>query len=239
MVCLGTSSCLKQTESITPIAPVMTLAELQRESMMNTALMAAGNNELSAAAKAELEASQADPSIFFLNIKYNIENMDVYATANIPNSFEQISNSFLTILAKLFLKLTGSRTVDIGTVEVPLSNLNLDFSLIKSIKIQRIYLTYNKALNSSTGNIADFSFINSLSISTTAGDKLFRYLKANNNCQQKCLDFAINNGDIYNLVKDVESVKVNPALTISSFPKITELKLDGEVDLQIGLKLPF
>ncbi|MGZ3809371.1 MAG: hypothetical protein ACXVCE_14905, partial [Bacteriovorax sp.] len=233
------TSCLKQTESITPIAPVRTLAELQKESMMNAALLAAGNNELSEATKANVEQSQGEPGIFYLNMKYNINNLDVYETAHIPNSFEQIGNSFLKAMAKIFLKLTGGKTVNIGTVEVPVPDLNLDFDVIKSIKVKKIFLEYNKDLMAKADNKADFSFIKTLNIATVSGEKLFNYSKTANNCAQKCLDFNVVNGDIFDLIKDVPSVKVNPTLTITSLPKVTELKLDGEIDLQIGLKLPF
>lgn len=238
VICLGTS-CLKQSESITPIAPVQTLAEIQKESMMNTALLAAGNNEMSNATKASIEASKTDPSLFYLNMKYNIKNMDVFQTAHIPNSFEQIGNSFLKALAVLFLKISGSKTIDIGTIDVPIPDLNLDFQIVKSIKVTRIYLEYNKQLNISTGNVADFSFINSLSLSKTDGVKLITYSKANNHCLQKCLDFTIADGNILDLISNATSVQVDPTLVISSFPKVSDLKLDGQIDLQIGLKLPF
>ncbi len=238
VICLGTS-CLKQTESITPLSDVRTLAELQRESMVNTALLAAGNNELSASTASTVEASKSDPTLFYLNMKYNINNMDVYQTAHIPNSFEQIGNSFLKALAVIFLKLSGSKTINIGTVDIPIPDLNLDFQIVKSIKVTRIYLEYNKDLMSSTGNVADFSYINSLNLARPDKSQLFTYNKANNHCQQKCLDFTIINGNVFDLIKDATSVKVNPTLVISSFPKISDLKLDGQIDLQIGLKLPF
>lgn len=207
--------------------------------MMNTALMAAGNNGLSDASQATVETSKTDPGIFYLNMKYNIVNLDVFDTANIPNAFEQIGNSFLKALAVIFLKIAGSRTIDIGTVDIPIPDLNLDFQIVKSIKVTKIYLEYNKDLEASTGNTADFSFINSLAVAKTDGSKLFSYNKANNKCQEKCLDFTIVDGNIFDLIKDVKSVQVDPTLTISSFPKTSALKLDGEIDLQIGLKLPF
>jgi hypothetical protein len=235
------SSCLKQSESITPIADVRTLAQLQRESMMNTALLAAGNNELSTAANASLETNTADPTIFYLNLKYNIFNMDVYETASIPNSFEQIGNSFLKVFAKIFLKLTGSRTVNIGNVELPIPDLNLDFSIIKSLKVTRVFVEYNKAYDASTGNKANFSFVNTFDLSRVNGVNplLVSYKKAKNTCLQKCLSFDINDGDIFELVKASKSIPLKPSLTIGSLPAVTELKLDGQIDLQIGLKLPF
>ncbi len=238
VVCLSTS-CLKQSESITPLAVVRTLAQLQQESMMSTALMAAGNNEMSSASKASVVVSQNEPGLFYLNLKYNIVNMDVYETTHISNSFEQIGNSFLKAFAKIFLKLTGERTINIGIVGIPIPNLNLDFQIIKSIKVKRVYLEYNKDLDNSTGNIADFSFIKTLNLSKTNGTPILNYSKANNNCQQKCLDFRIADEDISSLIKDVESVNVKPTLSIASFPKIDELKLDGLIEMQIGLKLPF
>ncbi|MDD4974349.1 MAG: hypothetical protein PHY93_08345 [Bacteriovorax sp.] len=241
VVAAFSSSCLKQTESITPLAEVRTLAQLQRESMMNTALLAAGNNELSKDAKASLETNIEDPSIFYLNLKYNIINMDVYETASIANSFEQIGNSFLKIFAKIFLKLTGSRTVNIGNIDLPISDLNLDFNIVKSLKIRRIYVEYNKDYDASTGNKANFSFINTFNLSRVSGANplLVSYKKTKNTCLQKCLNFDIIEGNILDLVKSSSTIDLKPSLTIGGLPAVTELKIDGQIDLQIGLKLPF
>lgn len=234
-------SCLKQTESITPIAPVRTLAELQRDTMMQTALTAAGNNELSKDATTTLEESSSDPSIFYLNLKYNIVKMDVYETAKVPNSFEKIGNSFLKAFARIFLKLTGERTVEIGTVDLDIPNMNLDFQIVKSLKIKRIFIEYNKEFNQSVKNQANFSFISSLDISRVSGANplLFSYKKTKNNCKQTCLDFTIIDGDILDLVKDSPTISLNPKLAISTIPKVSELKIDGQIEMQIGLKLPF
>lgn len=235
------TSCLKQTESITPIAPVRTLAELQRDSMMQTALMAAGNNELSKNARTTLEESNSDPSIFYLNLKYNIVNMDVYETANVPNSFEKIGNSFLKAFARIFLKLTGERTIELGTVDLDIPDLNLDFQIVKSLKIKRIFIEYNQEFNQSVNNQANFSFVSSLDISRVSGANplLFSYRKTKNNCDQKCLDFSIVDGNILDLVKDSTTISLNPKLAISTIPKVSELKIDGQIEMQIGLKLPF
>lgn len=240
-VSLISFSCLKQTESITPLAEVRTFAQLQRESMMNTALMAAGNNEISSEAKVSIDLNSKDPTIFFLNLKYNIVNMDVYETAHIPNSFEKIGNSFLKVFARIFLKLTGSRTINMGAFNLPIPDLNLDFDIIKSIKVKNIYVKYNKEYAESTGNRANFSFINTFKLVRTndTAPLLISYSKAKNTCQQKCLNFEIVNGDILELIKNNDSISFKPSLNINSLPAVTELKLDGHIELQIGLKLPF
>ena len=233
-VVLLSSSCLKQTESITPLAEVRTIAQLQRESMMNTALMAAGNEELSSDAKVSLTTDAKDPTIFYLNLKYNIVNMDVFETAHIPNSFEKLGNSLLKMFAKIFIKLSGSRTINIGNIELIVPDLNLDFDIVKSIRVKSVIVEYN----SKKGN---FSFINTLNLSKISGSNplMLSYNKAQNMCQQKCLNFEIVNGDILDLIKDKQSVKLKPFLNINSLPAISELKLDGQIELQIGLKLPF
>lgn len=241
LMVIFTSSCLKQTESITPLAPVRTLAELQRESMMNTALMASGNNKLSSDVQVSFEESKTDPSLFYLNLKYNMVNMDVYQTANIPNSFEKIGNSFLIAFARIFLKLTGDRTVDIGQIDLELPDMNLDFQMVKSLKVKRIFIEYNKEFNQSVNNTANFSFVSALDISRVSGPNplLFSYRKANNKCNQKCLDFSIVDGDVFELLKKSNIIPLKPALSISTIPRVTELKIDGQIELQIGLKLPF
>lgn len=241
LMVIFTSSCLKQTESITPLAPVRTLAELQRESMMNTALMASGNNKLSANVQSSFEVDKTDPSLFYLNLKYNVINMDVYQTANIPNSFEKIGNSLLIAFARIFLKLTGDRTVDIGQIDLELPDMNLDFQMVKSLKVKRIFIEYNKEFNQSVNNTANFSFVSALDISRVSGPNplLFSYRKANNKCNQKCLDFSIVDGDVFELLKKSNIIPLKPTLSISTIPRVTELKIDGQIELQIGLKLPF
>jgi hypothetical protein len=235
------SSCLKQSESITPMVQVQTLAQLQREAMMSTAL-SAGNGELSKSTQTALQESANDPEIFFLNLKYNIKELDVYETADIPNSFEKLSHSFLKTFVKLFLRIKGSQRIDIDPIELELPNFNLDFEIVKSIKVKRVYLEYNKEFDESVDNKASFSFVSALNVNRVGKDKsmLFSYKKANNNCNYKCLDFTIANGDIFTLLKNNNtSIILQPSLTISSLPKVTDLIVDGQIELQIGLKLPF
>lgn len=234
------TSCFKQSESITPIAPIQTLAQLQREAMMSTAL-SAGNSELSEAAKATIEQS-SDPDIFYLNLKYNIKDMDLYETVDIPNSFEKLSNIFLISLAKIFLKIKGSQSVYIDPVELELPNLNLDFDVVKSISLKKVYLEYNKDFDASVNNKASFAFIGAINMNRVGKNKslLIGYKKTLSNCNYKCLDFTIADGNIFELLKNnSESIILKPSLSIVSIPKITKLRLDGQIELQIGLKLPF
>ena len=241
IVLILSSSCLKQSESITPIAPAQTLAELQREAMMMTAL-SAGNSELSENAKATLEQHKATPDLFFLNIRYNIKDLDVYETADIPNSFEQLSNKFLKALVKIFLRIKGPQEVSVDPVELDLPDLNLDFDVVKSIRVRRVFLEYNKEFDQSVGNKASFSFLSTININRVGKNKalLLSYKKADNNCNYKCIDFRVADGDIFDLIKNnSQSIILKPTLSIGSIPKVTDLKIDGQIDLQIGLKLPF
>ncbi len=234
------SACLKQSESITPLAPVRTLAQLQREAMMHQALKAAGNTELSAAAMATLEANNNDPSLFYLNIKYNITDLNLNENADIENSYEILSNSLLRALARLFLAMTGPRDIDLDDFEVNMPDLNLDMSIVKSIKVKRVYFAYNKAFDRSTGNKASFSFINSLSLSKSEALKeTFTYSKSQNNCQFKCIEFKIIDNDFTKLAATNKNLFLRPRLSITTIPKITDMRLDGQIDLQIGLLLPF
>ncbi|MBC7537429.1 MAG: hypothetical protein H7281_01305 [Bacteriovorax sp.] len=239
------SSCLKQTESITPIAKTETLADLQRESLMNTANLA-GNAELSSAAKASLE-SGSDPSVFYLNLKYNINNIDVFEAANVPNSFEQIGHSFLSTIAKLVLSINGPRHIDLSPIDLNMPDLNLDLAVIKSIKIKKIFLQYNKTVDANSDFAADFSFIDTLELAREVtvpnvgkvDTLLFSYRKIRNLCLSKCIQFDIVSDNILGLLKANTTLKLKPTLTIAGLPAVTDLKLDGVIEMQIGLKLPF
>jgi hypothetical protein len=241
------TSCLKQKESIDPIAEPKTLAELQQEALMNTANMA-GTSELSSDAQATLAMSASDPSIFYLNIKYNMEDIDVFAAANMPNAFEQIGNSFLKTLAKFVLAVMGPRQIDINDIALTIPpSLDLDRSIVKSIKIKRIFLTYNKDVDIASDYLANFSFVDTLELSRQVtvpnlGDMstlFLSYRKSRNFCMYKCLQFDILEDNLIDLLKPNTNIKLKPSLTIGALPDVSDLKLDGQVELQIGLKLPF
>lgn len=239
-------SCLKQSESITPIAPVTTMAELQREALMNVANNA-GQSSLSADAKATLETTASDPSIFYLNIKYNLKNIDVFEAARMPNTFEQIGDSFLKTLAKLFLAVTGPMNVAINDIDLTIPDIAIDRSVIKSFKIKRIFLTYNKEVDIASDYLANFSFINTLELSRKVTvpkvgqvQTLFlSYRKSRNFCLYKCLQFDILEDNLIDILKPNTNIKLSPSLSIGTLPAVNNLKIDGEIEMQIGLKLPF
>ena len=133
------SACLKQTESITPLAAPKTLSEIQKEALMAVANQA-GNSELSIAARSSLETSDKDPNIFYLNLKYNIHNIDVFEVASIPNLFEMIGHTFLLKLAKLVLAVAGPRQIDLDSFDLAIPNIDLDRSVVKSIRVKRVFL---------------------------------------------------------------------------------------------------
>lgn len=239
------SACIKQSESITPIAPAQTLADLQREALMNTANMA-GNSELSSDARSSLALS-SDPGVFYLNIKYNMKNIDVFEAANMPNSFEQIGHSFLQTLARLVLAIGGPRQVDINDIDLNIPDISLDRSVIKSIKVKKIFLQYNHELDTGSDYAANFSFIDSLELTREVTvpnvgkvNTLFlSYRKVRNFCLYKCIQFDILEDNIIDILKPNTNVKLKPSLSIVSLPAINELRLDGYIEMQIGLKLPF
>ncbi|MBY0412727.1 MAG: hypothetical protein K2Q18_01110 [Bdellovibrionales bacterium] len=240
------TACIKQSESITPIAPVSTIADLQREALMGVA-NSAGQSELSANARSSLDTTASDPTIFYLNIKYNMKNIDVFEAANMPNTFEKIGSSFLKTLAKVFLSMVGSMNVNIADIDLNVPDIAIDRSVIKSFKIKRIFLTYNKELDVGSDYLANFSFVNNLELSRKVTvpkvgevETLFlSYRKNRNMCLFKCLQFDILEDNLIDILKPNTNIKLRPSLSISSLPAINDLKLDGEIEMQIGLKLPF
>lgn len=240
------SSCLKQTETITPIAQPKTIAELQNEALMEQAKRA-GQSELSMNAIATLEAQAQDPSIFYLNIKYNIKNIDVFEAANMENTFEKIGNSFLKTLAKFFLAVAGPKNIDINDISLDIPDLDIDRSIIKSLKIKRIFLQYNKEVDENSDYLANFSFVNTLELSRKVTvpkvgevETLFlSYRKNRNFCLYKCLQFDILEDNILDILKPNTNIRLKPSLSIASLPDISDIKLDGTVEMQVGLKLPF
>jgi len=228
-----TASCLKQSESIDPIAPVKTLADLQRESMATTALESAGNNAPSDHSSTDVQKSPSEPGIFYLNMKYKIKDFDVYEGGGLQNGYESISHSFIKMLANIFIKISGGRTVNIGQVDIPLPDLNLDFNIIKSIKINSFRIQH------SSGTDADFSFLKTMQIKKISGENILAYKKTMNQCEYDCLEFSVQNGNILDMVKNAKVLKILPVLSIAKLPDDSSMILDAEINLQIGLKLPF
>jgi hypothetical protein len=231
------TSCLKQTEKITPLARPMTLAELQRASMEKTAIEAS-NGHFSNASSASLQLT-TDPSIFYLNVKYKIKNLDIFAASGVPNSFEQVGHTVLGGLAKFFLSLSKSKQIDITPIKIDIP--------VKSIRIKNITLQYNAETDQNNDYAGDFSFINSLDFAQTitlpkvgkVDELYFSYQKSKNKCLYKCISFDILKGDITEFLLSGKAVTFKPILNINGFPKVTDLVLDGSIELQIGLKAPF
>lgn len=240
------SSCIKQSESITPIAPISTIADLQRESLMAQASLA-GQSTLSSDAQSTLALSASDPTIFYLNINYHLKNIDVFEAANMPNSFEQIGHSFLRTLAKVFLAAVGSYNVDINDINLNIPDIAVDRSVIKSFRIKRLFLQYNSEVDIQSDYLANFSFVNTLELSRKVTipkigevETLFlSYRKNRNFCLYKCLQFDILEDNLIDILKPNTNIKLKPTLSITGLPDVDDIKLDGVVEMQIGLKLPF
>lgn len=240
------TACLKKTESITPIAEPTTLAEIQKEALLILA-NEAGNSELSHNAQSTLAMSSNDPSIFYLNIKYNIQNIDVFKVADMPNTFEQIGHSILLKLASIVLSVIGQYNVDLHSFDLAIPNLNLNRNLVKSIKVKRVFLQYNSVIDQASDYAANFAFINTLELArvVNAGQigkvdsLLLSYQKKHNYCLFKCLQFDIIEGNILDLIEPHSNITLQPSLSIAGLPAVTDLKLDGVIELEIGLKLPF
>jgi hypothetical protein len=240
------TSCIKQSESITSIANPMTISELQREALMAVANQA-GQSELSADAKSTLALTASDPTIFYLNIKYNLKNIDVFQAANMPNTFEQIGHSFLRTLAKFFLAAVGSYNVSINDIDLNIPDIQIDRSVVKSLKIKRIFLQYNQEVDIRSDYLANFSFVNTLELARQVTvpkvgvvETLFlSYRKNRNFCLYKCLQFDILEDNLIDILKPNTNVKLKPSLSITGLPAVNDIKLDGVVEMQVGLKLPF
>lgn len=56
---------------------------------------------------------------------------------------------------------------------------------------------------------------------------------------QKCLAFDIVNDNVLDFFDREKMVKLKPSLQIAGLPEINDMVLDGQIELQIGLKLPF
>lgn len=240
------SSCIKQSESITSLAPATSMAELQRESLMAVANLA-GQSSLSSDAQSTLALTASDPSIFYLNINYHLKNIDVFEVANMPNTFEQIGHSFLRTVAKFFLAAIGNYNVSINDIDLNIPDIAIDRAIVKSFKIKRIFLKYNDEVDIKSDYLANFSFVNTLELSRKVTvpkvgeiETLFlSYRKSRNYCLYKCLQFDILENNLIDILKPNSNIKLKPVLSIGKLPEINDIKLDGIVEMQIGLKLPF
>jgi hypothetical protein len=164
-----------------------------------------------------------------------------------PNAFEQIGHTFLARLAKIILTVSGPRVINVNAFDLTIPDLNLDRNIVKSIKVKKVFLQYNKELDEATDYAASFSFIDSLELARVMNigkigqveSLLLSYRKIHNQCLFKCMLFEIQNDNILDLLEPNSKLKLQPTLSIASLPAVTDIKLDGVIELQIGLKLPF
>ena len=237
------SSC-KIEEKITPLAEPITLAELQREQL---------KRELEIQGKSVANSSTVDSieygenGVYYLKVTYNIDEVDVFEVANIPNQFEQLAHSFMGTLARIVLGIKGSQNVDLANYTLDLTDLHFDSEIVRSVRIHKIFLKYSDQVEQNSDFQANFSFVESLELAQPivlpgvgkADKLLFSYRRRNNRCYYKCLEFEVHQQNLLELIKGDKELVLKPLLTIKSLPKVTDLKIQGQVELHIGLKLPF
>jgi len=222
----------------------MTLSELQREQYQKLALQA-GGAYLSTGTTTSISQS-SDPSIFYFNVRYNIKDIDVFELADMPNAFEQIGNSFLSIITRVVLS-AGPRQVDIDELVFDVPELDIDRETVVSVKIRKVFLQFAQSVDVGSDFTANFAFIDSLEMSRqtfvpgygNVDSLMFSYRKKQNKCFNKCLDFEVYTENLLDLLKPGKQIKFKPTLAIASIPDIIDLKLDGQIEIQVGIKLPF
>lgn len=236
-------SC-KIQETITPLAEPITLAELQREQLMKEFEVQGKSSALNSTLT---NIEFGEEGVYYLKVRYNIDEVDVFETANIPNQFEALANSFMGTLARIVLGIKGSQQVDLDEYQLDLSDLQFDADIVRSVRIDRIFLKYADSVETDSDFLADFSFIENLELARPVtlpgvgiGEQLlFSYRARNNRCYYKCLEFEVHQDNLLKLIDQNQSLTLIPLLAIRNLPKVTDLKIQGQVDLHIGIKLPF
>ena len=230
-------------EKITPLAEPITLAELQIEQLMKE-LENQGQGPMDDSTLTSIEFG--DDDVYYLKVKYNIEDIDIFQEAEMPNQFEELADSFLGLMTRIVLGVSGPQDVDLGEFVLTIPDLDIDKEIVKSVRIHRIFLQYADDVDSGSDFAADFSFINSLDIARPVNipgigrvdDLLFSYRKKQNRCLYKCMVFEVHEGNLLKLIEGKTELRVKPLLSVAHLPQVTDLKIKGQVELQIGLKLP-
>lgn len=236
-------SACQVEEKITPLAEPVTLAELQREQILRE-LEDQGQGPLDDSTLTSIEFGEDD--VFYLKVKYNIEDIDIFQEAEIPNQFEELADSFLGMMTRIVLGVSGPQDVDLDEFVLTLPDLEIDREIVRSIRIHRIFLQYADDVDAGSDFAADFSFINSLDVARPVDvpgigrvdDILFSYRKKRNRCLYKCMVFEVHEGNLLKLIEGKKEIRVKPLLSVAHLPEVTDLKIKGQVELQIGLKLP-
>ncbi len=245
LISLSLTSCLEQMEEITPIAAPKSLSELQREKY-DRILANAGGGNMTGSTVESIQASN-DPSLYYLNIRYHLQDIDVFHLAEVPNTFEEIGNSFLGVLAKIVLSSTNPQDIDLDDIVLEIPAFDLDREMVHSIKIKKVFFQYAKGVDEASDFLASFAFINTLEISRevevpnygTVDSLMFSYRKNRNRCFHKCLVFEIFTENLFDIVKPGEKIQFKPNLSVEAIPAVTDLRIDGQIELQIAIRLPF
>lgn len=242
------TSCLKQEESIQPLAEPVSLSESQR-------IMFQRITEESLGAQFTFDNPDYymfadDPDHFYLAVNYKFKDFslqELMEGTDSEGTLDILGSSFVRFFAKIFFGLGGKYNLDLDPVSLEIPFTNIDYDVVKEISMREAYFEYSERVKKLYGSKANFQWIKNLEISTPwtipgATDPLdvliFSYDDFDNECFYRCLDMKIFTFDIIPFIDNRTHIDLNPDLTVQNLPP-DELEFTGHIRFLIKIKLPF
>lgn len=144
---------------------------------------------------------------------------------------------------------TQNRDVELD--ELPIELPEIDFDLVREVKIKKIFFTIDKTYLEE----GSFKFIESIGIYIPRDDsKIINREDLKNGavhlaeynvndrsyaCQsKKCLDFKVNDVNLVDVMQGKKTLRITPFMSIDKVPR-KKFKFSGYIEIEVKLFLPF
>jgi hypothetical protein len=248
LCCFVLFSCIKQEESIDPIAEPVSISESQRLMFKRITRESLGAKFLFENPDYYMFAD--DPDHFYLKVDYKFKDFsleELMEGTDSEGTLDILGSSFVRFFGKIFFSLGGKYNLDLDAVSLEIPFTNIDYDVVKEISMRSAYFEYSERVKKKYGSKANFQWIKNLEISTPwqvpgAKDPLdvliFSYDDFDNACFYRCVDMKIFTFDIIPFIDNRTHIDLNPNLTVQNLPP-GELEFTGHITFLIKVKLPF
>lgn len=242
------TSCLKQEESIDPIAQPVSISESQRLMFQRITQESLGSQFTFDSPDYYL--FDDDPEHFYLKVDYKFKDFsleELLEGTDSEGTLDILGSSFVRFFGKIFFGLGGQYQLDLDSFDLDIPFTNIDYDVVKEISMRSAYIEYSESVKKRYGSEANFQWIKNLEISTpflipgasTPLDVLiFSYDDFENECFYRCVDMKIFTFDIIPFIDQKTQIGLKPNLTVQALPP-DEMEFTGHITFLIKLKLPF
>lgn len=226
-----------QKEEVDPLFESETIAEQQKRRASEGQFRGQGNPR-------PTEVKE-DPSLFYVRGKYFIDPIEVNPAVDTPLI---ITDALLNTIVDIVVRIGGQFEVESDPIPVDVSEIPRD--IVKEVYIKGINL---KIADDDLGkDDANLKWIKRIKIEVEEDSDdgvkevvVLRFDRKSDRariitkaCKYKCLELETFPLNLMNYINEQDQFVVKPSIKLGSTPQ-EEFKITGEIQFQIGLKLPF